>query len=118
MMHKAQTVIGFAIAHPNFQPFLEAESADEEGIAWYSSFGEQNLGRLDPKTGEVTQFPIPLHKPGFPTGLLGLRSDREGNLWLGNMYQGTIIKFDRKTKTFRFWPLPPEQNIDAAQVNW
>jgi streptogramin lyase len=90
---------------------------DPEGIAWYSSFGEQNLGRLDPKTGEVTEFPIPQHKPDFPTGLLGLRSDREGNLWLGNMYQATIVKFDRKTKTFRFWPLPPEQNIDAAQVN-
>jgi virginiamycin B lyase len=91
--------------------------ADAEGIAWYSSFGEQNLGRLDPKTGEVTEFPIPLHKPDFPTGLLGLRSDREGNLWLGNMYQATIVKFDRKTKTFQFWPLPREQNIDAAQVN-
>jgi streptogramin lyase len=24
---------------------------DADGIAWYSSFGEQNLGRLDPKTG-------------------------------------------------------------------
>ena len=33
------------------------------------------------------------------------------------MYQATIIKFDRKTQTFKFWPLPPEQNIDAAQVN-
>src|SRR5262245_45813273 len=90
---------------------------DAEGIAWYSSFGEQNLGRLDPKTGEVTEFPIPLHKPEFPTGLLGLRSDHEGNLWLGNMYQATIVKFDRKTKAFQFWLLPPEQNIDAAQVN-
>ncbi len=90
---------------------------DEEGIAWYSSFGEQNLGRLDPKTGEVTEFPVPLRKPDFPTGLLGLRSDRDGNLWLGNMYQATIVKFDRKRKTFRVWPLPPEQNIDAAQVN-
>ena len=90
---------------------------DEEGIAWYSSFGEQNLGRLDPKTGEVVEFPIPLHKPGFPTGLLGLRSDRDGNLWLGNMYQATIVKFDRKTRSFQFWPLPREQNIDAAQVN-
>ena len=30
---------------------------------------------------------------------------------------GDDHKFDRKTKTFRFWPLPPEQNIDAAQVN-
>src|SRR5712691_7642935 len=48
---------------------------DKEGIAWYSSFGEQNLGRLDPKTGEVREFPIDVHKPGFPTGLLGLRSD-------------------------------------------
>jgi streptogramin lyase len=90
---------------------------DSEGIAWYSSFGEQNLGRLDPKTGKVTEFPIDVHKPGFPTGLLGLRSDREGNLWLGNMYQATIVKFDRKTTKFTTWKLPKEKNIDAAQVN-
>jgi streptogramin lyase len=90
---------------------------DRDGIAWYSSFGEQNLGRLDPKTGKVTEFPIEMHKPGFPTGLLGLRSDRDGNLWLGNMYQATILKFDRKAEKFTTWKLPPERNIDAAQVN-
>jgi virginiamycin B lyase len=90
---------------------------DADGIAWYSSFGEQFLGRLDPKTGEVTEYPIPQHKPGFPTGLLGLRVDKAGDLWLGNMYQATIVKFERNTRTFKFWPLPPEQNIDAAQVN-
>ena len=33
------------------------------------------------------------------------------------MYQATIVKFDPKTEKFQFWPLPPEQNIDAAQVN-
>jgi streptogramin lyase len=90
---------------------------DEKGIAWYSSFGEQNLGRLDPRTGKVTEFPIPESKPGFPTGSLGLRADRDGNLWLGNMYQATIVKFDRKTQKFTLWKLPAEQNIDAAQVN-
>src|SRR5229473_6263531 len=90
---------------------------DADGIAWYSSFGEQNLGRLDPKTGKVTEFPIAEHKPDFPTGFLGLRADKAGNLWLGNMYQATIVKFDRKAESFQFWPLPPEQNIDAAQVN-
>jgi streptogramin lyase len=90
---------------------------DREGIAWYSSFGEQYLGRLDPKTGAVREFPIDVHKPGFPTGLLGLRSDREGNLWMGNMYQATIVRFDPKTAKFSTWKLPPEQNIDAAQVN-
>lgn len=90
---------------------------DADGTAWYSSFGEQNLGRLDPKTGKVTEFPIPEHKPGFPTGGLGLRLDRTGNLWLGNMYQATIVNFDRKKEAFRFWPLQGEQNIDAAQIN-
>jgi len=90
---------------------------DEQGIAWYSSFGEQNLGRLDPRSGKVREFPIPEMKQGFPTGLLGLRADRDGNLWLGNMYQAQIVKFDRKTQKFTTWPLPPEQNIDAAQVN-
>jgi streptogramin lyase len=90
---------------------------DAEGIAWYSSFGEQNLGRLDPKTGAVKEFPIELSKPEFPTGSLALRTDREGNLWLGNMYQATMVKFDRRTQQFTYWKLPAEQNIDAAQVN-
>jgi streptogramin lyase len=90
---------------------------DADGIAWYSSFGQQFLGRLDPKTGKVTEFPIELNKPGFPTGSLGLRNDKDGNLWLGNMYQATIVKFDRKAEKFTTWKLPPEQNIDAAQVN-
>ncbi|HEY2212091.1 MAG TPA: carboxypeptidase regulatory-like domain-containing protein [Bradyrhizobium sp.] len=90
---------------------------DSRGMVWYSSFGEQNLGRLDPRTGKVTEFPIEEHKPGFPTGLLGLRSDRDGNLWLGNMYQATIAKFNRNTETFKLWPLQGEENIDAAQIN-
>jgi virginiamycin B lyase len=90
---------------------------DNSGMVWYSSFGEQNLGKLDPKTGKVTEFPIPEHKPGFPTGLLGLRADPQGNLWLGNMYQATIVKFDPTTKTFKFWPLQGDENIDAAQIN-
>jgi virginiamycin B lyase len=90
---------------------------DPEGIAWYSSFGEQNLGRLDPKTGAVREFPIEVRKPGFPTGLLGLRQDKDGNLWLGNMYQAAMLKFDRRTQKFTTWTLPKERNIDAAQVN-
>jgi len=89
----------------------------DRGMVWFSSFGEQNLGRLDPRSGKVTEFPIVEHKPGFPTGLLGLRPDPQGNLWFGNMYQATIAKFDPRTETFKFWPLEGEENIDAAQVN-
>jgi virginiamycin B lyase len=90
---------------------------DDRGMVWFSSFGEQNLGRLDPRTGKVTEFAIAEHKPGFPTGLLGLCADPQGNLWFGNMYQATIARFDPRTETFKFWPLEGEENIDAAQIN-
>jgi virginiamycin B lyase len=90
---------------------------DKDGIVWFSGFGEQNLGRLDPRSGKVTEFPYPKHRDNAPTGSLGLRADSTGNLWLGNMYQATIVKFDPKAEKFQFWTLPPERNIDAAQIN-
>jgi virginiamycin B lyase len=88
-----------------------------DGIVWFGNFGEQKLGRLDPRTGKVSEYPYAMHRDNAPTGSLGLRADASGNLWLGNMYQATIVKFDPKTEQFNFWTLPPEGNIAAAQVN-
>jgi streptogramin lyase len=90
---------------------------DSEGMAWYSNFGEQNIGKLDPKTGKVTEYPVPITKPGWPTGNLALRFDKDQNLWVGLMLQGAIAKFDTKTAEFQTWKLPPEWNNDATQVN-
>src|ERR1700749_3099142 len=90
---------------------------DKEGIVWFGNFGEQKLGRLDPKTGKVSEFPYAMHRDNAPTGSLGLRADGAGNMWFGNMYQATIVKFDPKAEQFNFWTLPPEGNIPAAQVN-
>ena len=89
----------------------------KDGNVWFSGFGEQKLGRLDPKTGKVSEFPYQMHRKDSPTGSLGLRADNAGNLWLGNMYQATIIKFDPSNEKFQFWTLPAEQDVDAAQVN-
>jgi streptogramin lyase len=90
---------------------------DKDGIAWYSNFGEQTFGKLDPKTGQHTEYPVPELKKGWPTGMLGLRADNDGNMWLGMMYQGAIAKFDPKIEKFQIWSLPPETNKDMAQVN-
>ena len=57
-------------------------------MAWYASFGEQILGKLDPRTGKVTEYPIPLLKPGAPTGILGMRFDKDENPWLGDAIPG------------------------------
>src|SRR2546425_1037455 len=90
---------------------------DPDGIAWYCNFGEQTLGKLDPRTGRVTEYRVPELKPGFPTGALSVRFDRDSNLWLGMMFQGGIAKFERKKETFSTWSLPPEVNRDMTQVN-
>jgi streptogramin lyase len=88
-----------------------------QGLVWYSNFGEQTFGRLDPKTGKVAEFQVPELKKGWPTGMLGLRTDKDNNMWIGMMYQGAIAKFDPKAEKFQIFNLPPEMNKDMAQVN-
>ncbi|HEY6255126.1 MAG TPA: carboxypeptidase regulatory-like domain-containing protein [Xanthobacteraceae bacterium] len=90
---------------------------DRQGIAWYSNFGEQTFGKLDPKTGKVTEYPVPELKKGWPTGMLGLRADKDDNMWIGMMYQGAMAKFDPRAEKFQIFNLPPEMNKDMAQVN-
>ena len=88
---------------------------DTDGIAWFSNFGEQFLGRLDPKTGTVTEYPVPLLRSGFPTGMLDLETDLEGNLWLAMMYQGGIARFDKTSRTFKTWSVPPSFTNNETQ---
>ena len=38
---------------------------DHEGNVWYSDFGQMFLGKMDPKTGKVTQYPIPVSQAGL-----------------------------------------------------
>jgi len=88
---------------------------DGEGHIWYSDFVESFLGELDPKTGALHEYPIPVLKPDFPTGTLDLEPDGDGNLWLALMFQTGLARFDMKTKTFRIFPLDGVPNDDAMQ---
>jgi streptogramin lyase len=90
---------------------------DAQGNAWYSNFGEQAVGELDPKTGKVTEFSVPILKPGFPTGELGMEQDPSGNFWFGMMFQGGVAKLDPKTHEFQTWNAPAEFNRDMTQIN-
>lgn len=91
---------------------------DAKGMAWYSDFGEMFLGELNPKTGAVKEYALPRQKAEpAPEGSLALRSDRDGNLWLGMMFQGGIAKFDKATHQVKVWTLPPDRNTDGTQIN-
>jgi virginiamycin B lyase len=88
---------------------------DADGFIWYSNFVEPYIGRLDPRTGAHEEFAYPLPKPNFPTGALALEPDQAGNWWLAMMFQGGLMKFDPRTRTFHHYPLPPNLNSDTAQ---
>ena len=88
---------------------------DADGFVWYSNFVENELGRLDPRTGAHKEFAYPVLKPGFPTGALALEPDPDGNWWLAMMFQAGLAKFDVKTETFRLFPVQAELNIDTTQ---
>jgi streptogramin lyase len=90
---------------------------DRKGMIWYSNFGEQNIGRVDPKTGAVKEFAVGISKPDFPTGILALRNDREGKLWIGNMYQASIARFDPATGKFNFYQPEKKDNLASTQLN-
>jgi hypothetical protein len=79
---------------------------DRDGMVWYCDHGSPYIGRLDPKTAKVTEFPTPLLKPGFPTGCHFLEQDADQNLWITLGAQGAVARFDRNTGTFQSWSLP------------
>jgi virginiamycin B lyase len=90
---------------------------DPDGHAWYSDFGGQFVGELDPKTGKVTDYALPLLREDQPKGSLNLELDPEGNLWLGLAYQAGVAKVDRKTKAVTAYPLPKEWTGITTQTN-
>jgi virginiamycin B lyase len=113
---KATRVIITEYDLPRFDAEPHDVIVDSDGKVWYSDFGQQYLGKLDPKTAKVVEYSYPELKPGFPTGALDLEFDHQGNLWLGMMLQGGIAKFDKKTEKFQIFTLPKEINNDAAQI--
>jgi streptogramin lyase len=99
-------------------PLIEPHDVmlDREGAVWYSDFGQMFLGKMDPKSGKVTQYPIPETKKGFPVGTLNLEFDKDDNPWVGVMYQGAIAKFDKKTEKFQTWATPKEWDTNMDQL--
>src|SRR5215475_7103343 len=87
---------------------------DDQGNAWYTDFGHQFLGKLEPATGKVTEYTVPSLKPDYPPGMLDIHL-KDSNIWVGLMLQAGVAKFDRKAEKFTMFPLPKDINNPAAQ---
>ena len=91
---------------------------DKEGQVWYTDFGEMFIGKFDPKTLKLTEYPIKKFKDNAPTGLLSIEFDHAGKIWFDTMYQGSLGNLDPKTGEIAYYPLAPEFNDDRVQLNF
>jgi virginiamycin B lyase len=91
---------------------------DKDGKVWYSDFGEMFIGKFDPKTLKLTEYPIKKFKPNAPTGLLSIEFDHVGKIWFDTMYQGSLGCLDPKSGEITYYPVDPKWNDDRVQLNF
>jgi virginiamycin B lyase len=71
-----------------------------DGMVWFARLHTDEIGRLDPTTGQVTMIATPFSGPRR------LRSDAEGQLWIGAFPESAIARYEPKTGKFTRFELP------------
>lgn len=105
----------YDLPRPDAAPHDEVFDAD--GNVWYSDFNSQYFGKLNPKTGEVIEYEVPLRRPnGVAQGGLQVEFDPMGKLWFANMEQIQLIRFDPATAKMDIFKLPVAEE-DAADAH-
>jgi len=76
--------------------------AARDGSLWYTGQMANVLGRVDPKTGQVKEYPLKTAHSG-PHGLV---EDSDGNIWYTGNTGALIGKLDPKTAAVTEYPMP------------
>jgi streptogramin lyase len=74
---------------------------DSKGTIWYTDESRMYFGKMDPKTGVFTEFPLPPVPPGDLPGARDIQVDRDDNLWFPRRIAGASIvltKYNPKTQ--------------------
>jgi virginiamycin B lyase len=81
-----------------------ASAVDSKGNAWFTETMLGTIARLDPKTGETTEF-----KPPDTPNMNGIIVDGQDNVWFSDFMGHKLGKLDPKTKAFTMYQ-PPTAN--------
>jgi virginiamycin B lyase len=84
------------------RPRRIAITADD--MVWYSDYSRGYLGRLDPRSGTVKEWPSPSGPKSLPYGI----SVIDGALWYSESgaKPNTVVRFDPRAEKFQSWPIP------------
>lgn len=71
-----------------------------DGKVWFARLHTDEIGRLDPETGEITMLKTPFGGPRR------LRADAQGNLWIVAFAESAIARYEPGSGTFKRYDLP------------
>ena len=77
-------------------------AADGENNLYFMDFADENVGRIDAKTGAATIYPTPTPKSRPRRTML----DGQGRLWFTEFAADKLGMFDIKTESFKEWDVP------------
>ncbi len=75
---------------------LHDVQGDAQGNLWFSSHKTQYVGKLDPKTGIVKEYTIPL-TPGAMPGTHAVHIDQKGIVWYSENWGHNLDRLDPNT---------------------
>jgi virginiamycin B lyase len=90
---------------PDWKPY--GIKIDADGVPWFACNGRASrgqLGRYNPKTGEIKEWPSPSGPKSHPYAIVVV----DGIVWYNEsgMRPDALVRFDPKTETFQSWAIP------------
>jgi len=74
---------------------------DSKGTPWYTDESRMFFGKMDPKTGKFTEYPLPAVPPGDLPGARDIQVDKEDNIWFPRRIANAAVvmtRFNPKTE--------------------
>ncbi len=79
---------------------------DAHGMVWFTEFNADALGRLDPHTGRMQQYPLADKKSVQTIDPYGVTVDPQGMVWFTEMSINHVGRLDPATGRIRYFPVP------------
>jgi virginiamycin B lyase len=89
---------------PNSQARPRRIAVTSDDLIWYSDYPRGYIGRLDPATGKVAEWPSPGGGESGPYAITVV----DDIIWYAESAAtpNMLVRFDPKTETFKRWPVP------------
>ena len=85
---------------------------DDHGQIWFTSHKTLYVGKVDPKTGIVTEYKLP-ETPGVMPGSHHVVVDKNGIAWVSENWAHQLNRLDPKTGADKQWRLPTKTALNA-----